>query len=141
MSMRGFTFVEIIIVIGLFTMLAALGLCVSMDTFRGGLHRSEEAMAVSLLQKARSSAMANDDQMPWGVCVQEHNYVLFRGATCAAGGVTDEEIPLQDTSTVTFSAPIIFSQLSATTSGGTITIVQGTHTDTIVVNQEGTILW
>ena len=59
---------EIIIVIAMFGALLALGLFMSMDAYRGFSFRSEEDTVVSLLQKARSRAMNNMNQTPWGVC-------------------------------------------------------------------------
>lgn len=137
----GFTLIEIIVVIAIFGALIALGLFMSMETFRGTLFRSEQDIVVSVLQKARSRAMANMYQTSWGVCYITPDYVIFRGTECTAGLPTNETIPASPASAVTFSAPIIFSQLSATTIGGTITLMQDGRTSTIAVNQEGTIGW
>lgn len=139
--MRGFTLLEIIVVIAIFSVLITLGLFMSMDTFRGTNHRSEESTVVSLLEKARSRALANIYQTPWGVCYIAPEYVIFRGTSCTALLSTNETIPASVANPAIFSAPIVFSQLSATTTGGTVTIVQDERISTITINYEGTIDW
>ena len=55
-TVRGFTLMEIIVVVALFSILTTLGLFMSMETLRGTLSRSEGSVIVSLLQKARVRA-------------------------------------------------------------------------------------
>ncbi len=137
----GFTLVEIIVVIAIFSTLVTLGLFMSMDTLRGTTHRSERDIVVSMLEKARSRALANIYQTPWGVCANASDYIIFRGTSCTAGLSTNEIISASAANPAIFSAPIVFSQLSATTTGGTVTIVQDGHTNTITINHEGAIDW
>lgn len=140
-SSSGFTLIEIIVVIAIFSALVTLGLFMSMDTLRGTLHRSERDIVVSMLEKARSRALANIYQTPWGVCANAPDYIIFRGTSCTTLLSTNETIPASAANPAIFSAPIVFSQLSATTTGGTVTIVQDGRTSTIIVNHEGAIDW
>src|SRR3989344_4568836 len=57
---EGFTILEVSIVIGLFAMLIALGLLLSMDVWRGSSFQSEQDVVTSLLYKARSRAISNE---------------------------------------------------------------------------------
>lgn len=141
MSMRGFTLIEILIVIAIFSVLISLGLFMSMETFRGTLNRSERDIVVNLLQKARSRALANIQQASWGVCYIAPEYIIFRGSECISGLPTNETVPANTANSIVFSSPIVFSQLSATTTGGSITITQNGRTAAIIVNQEGMIDW
>lgn len=137
----GFTLIEILVVIGVTVMLLSLGLFMSMDMFRGYSARSERNVVVSVLQKARSHAMANLNQSPWGVCMIGSEYVIFRGACAVATG--NQSIPASPSASVTgLSSPgIIFTQLSGTTSPATITVSQDIRVATITIHYEGTILW
>lgn len=136
--MRGFTLFEIIVVIAIFSLLLTLGLFMSFETFRGTSARSEEDVIVSLLAKARSRAMSNVDQSPWGVCYRDGSYVLFAGTACASG----EETAASPTATTTgLTSGVVFSQLAGTTTPTTITLMQGDRRATTTINYEGTIIW
>ncbi len=141
MKLRAFTLIEIVVVLAIFSVLILSGLFMSMDTLRGTLHRSERDVVVSLLQKARSRALANMHQSPWGVCYIEPSYIVFRGTLCAPELPTNEPVPASSANPGVFSSPIVFSQLSATTTGGTVTLVQDGRTSVVTVNAEGAIDW
>jgi len=137
-TVRGFTLMEIIVVVALFSILTTLGLFMSMETLRGTLSRSEGSVIVSLLQKARSRAMNNIEQSPWGLCYQNGAYTLFKGLTCAAG----EETPANaNASTTGLITGVVFSQLAGTTTPTTVVLTQNGRTGTTSINYEGTIIW
>lgn len=139
--MRGFTFIEIIVVVAIISLLATFSLFMSMETFRGTLRRSEGQMVTTLLQKARSRALSNLSQSSWGVCYIAPNYVLFRGTACTAGHAENETVPANPVTPATFLSPVVFSALSATSTGGIITVVEGTRVSTTTVNAAGRIDW
>jgi|GEM_PF-1017554 len=58
-SNRGFTMLEVIIVMGLLVIVGSLGLFMSMETFRGNSFRNDRDATVSGLQRARSLAVSN----------------------------------------------------------------------------------
>ncbi len=132
-----FTLIEILIVVSIFSALAGMGLVMSMQTFRSGIHRSEVETVVSLLQKARSRALAHSEQSSWGVCYVAPNYLLFKGSVCT--GI--ETTPANTSFPASFSASVIFSALSATTTGAVITVTEKGQVRTITVNGEGMIVW
>ena len=143
--MRGFTLIEIIIAISIFSVLIALGLLMSMETFRGTIYRSETATIISLFEKARSRAMNNINQSPWGVCYLAPNYVIFKGTSCISSAVTDSieanaGVALASNFSSTFPT-VAFTQLSGTTTGGAFTVQQDARTSPITINYEGTIIW
>lgn len=141
MHARGFSLIEIIVVTGLFVVLVGLGIAMGMETFQGTLFRSEREMVVSLLQKARSRALANTYQSAWGMCMIDDAYIIFRGTACVEGTATNERIPKGSRSAVTFSAPIVFAPVTGTTAGGTVTVTEDARTTTLDINHEGTINW
>ena len=67
-SDKGFTFIEILVVIAILGTLFAIGLLMSMEAYRGYSRRSDRDILVSALERARSSALANTNQQEWGVC-------------------------------------------------------------------------
>lgn len=146
---EGFTLIEVIVAFAILALVLALGLYVSLDVYRGYTYRSERATVVALLTRARSHAMANIDQSPWGLCEDAGwaTYILFRGAGYSASALVDESVPVAPAgqvtglSTCTPGAGIVFSQLTGTTSAATITVQQSTGPATITINDEGTISW
>ncbi len=126
---RGFTLVEILVVVAIFTGLAGLGLFMAFNSYGSAASRSERDTVVSLLAKARGRAMNNYYGAAWGVCYLGPNYVIFRDAPpCVAGSPT-----------------VIFEQLTGKLvpqTPVTITITQPNHPDSIIfINNEGTINW
>ena len=149
----GFSLIEMVIAVAIVTGVLGLGLLMSMDVYRGYRYRSERDIIVSLLQKARSRAMANIDETTWGVCSLPPHYVVFRGIY-SASAAEHEMVPANSTVTLTgfplcgSGSEIIFDQLtgdllpqlSPMTSEKVITVTQINST-TIAINNEGRINW
>ena len=140
----GFTIIEIVIVIAILGVIMALGLFMSMDSYRGTLSRSEVTTIVSMLEKARSRSMANIDQNTWGFCYTNNTYIVFEGSACTQGLTSNEEIAASGGAVISgLSAanPVVFAQLSGTTTPVTFTVAQNGRTSTLQLNNEGTIIW
>lgn len=151
-SAQGFTLIEVIITITLFSMLLSLGVILSMDVYRGTLYRSTRQVLISSLTTARGRALSNMYQSPHGVCYLAPNFIIFRGTTYSASSAFNETVPGNPAVTLTATGNfftcgsgtgIVFSQLSATTSNnGTITVAESGHaSETVSVNSLGTIIW
>jgi prepilin-type N-terminal cleavage/methylation domain-containing protein len=146
---EGFTLIEIIVAVAILLCVLALGLLISLDVYRGYAYRSERATVVALLTRARSHAMANVNQAPWGVCEDAGGgvYKLFRGAGYSASAYVDESVPVAPAGQVTglpactSGAGIVFSQLSGTTTAATITVQETAGPQTVTINSEGAIIW
>src|SRR3989338_22512 len=143
---KGFTLIEIIVTTAIFSVIIGLGLFMSMETFRGVTFRSERDTMVGVLQKARSRAMANIKQSPWGVHYAgspDYTYTIFRGSDYAHA--TEKEV-VEGGRTASISpsplSDVVFTQLSGTTTGTfSATLQEGGRTSNIQVNYEGTIIW
>ena len=92
---RGFSMLEMLVVVGMFFLLAGFGLVVNMDAYRSTDFRSERDLFVALLQRARSQSMSNmcagsvcEDGLPHGVHIEADRYVAFQGGVYNAA---DEE--------------------------------------------------
>lgn len=169
-SQPGFSLMEIVVVMGMLAMIAAMTAVVNIDTYRGYLFRSERNLTVTVLYKARSQSVSNlcmgifcTDGRAHGVHFKldaDNNllgYVIFQ---CPAGPTpciyisrdaydiaVDESV--QTSGNVQFSGPeeIIFGQLSgqavsnpAETWGITLSNATG-HYGAISVNSEGQVDW
>lgn len=142
----GFTLIELITVLAITTTILSIGLFISLDAYRQYVFQAERTTLVSVLQKARSRALANMYQSPHGVCYREPNYIMFRGTNCVLGIAGNEEIPsntsLAQSSIFLNSFPtIIFAQLSATTTPATVLLTDGVRQAVIHINYEGAISW
>lgn len=127
---KGFTLIEILVSLGIFTFLASLGLFISMDFYRSYSFRSQSSSLVSTLERARSQAMANINAAPHEVKIATSSYMLDSQAF-SLDGITPSG--LND---------IVFTQLSGeSNASGSIRLTDGVHTATISLNYEGRISW
>ncbi len=149
-SEKGFTLVETIIVLAVIGAIVSFGSIVDLNTFKRDALRSEEATILSALEKARSRSMSNIMNTYHGVCYEGSNYIIFRGRTsCLPASLTDETIPANINIAVTFPTVVVFEQLSGKltpelvppVSEIDISITDGIRSDTIKINNEGTINW
>lgn len=136
--------IEILVVVGIFILLAGLGLFATLDSYRGYSFRSERDIVVNLLEKARNQSMSNVDQSPHGFCVEGSNYVVFEGSDCTTG-TKKETTPTGSGVTLTPALPaagVSFTQLSGDSSWvGSLTLSQNSKSAVISVNSEGMIDW
>lgn len=143
--------IEILVAIGILALIFALGLIMSMDMYRGYSRRSERDTLVSILERARSRAMANAYQSQWGVCYDGANYYLFSGPHYM-GAITKDAIQgnpgvsIVDTSAIKKlscdpDGGIVFMQLTGNASNTSMTLTQGAVTSHISINTEGLITW
>lgn len=134
----GFTLLELLIVIGLISFLAVMGLLLSMDSYRSYSFNYEERLLISILQRARSQAMANLDQDQHCAWVQGSNYVISKGSACTGGDVFQRAAAID----VNWTAPLVFNQLDGSvTVPMTITLTGQGKTANITINNEGQIDW
>jgi len=142
----GFSLIELLVVIGIFAILASLALFFSIDFFRTYATNSEETTLVTALSKARSQSLANVNGVPHGVNVTAGSYTIFEGSSFAARVPSlDQVIEANSAVHPTSSVEIVFEQLSgnvaACTTPCSITMAGTNPTKTITINGEGAILW
>jgi Tfp pilus assembly protein PilE len=105
--------VEILVVMGIFIVLMGIGGVIGFNAYKGYLFRSERSTAVSVLERARSRAMANYYESKHGVCYNQttHSYELFKGSTCVFGSSDNEIIPGNPNASTTLGV-MVFDQLT-----------------------------
>lgn len=155
-SKSGFTLIEILIVIGIMTLLGGIALIVSMDNYHAYAFRAERDTLVSLLQKARSQSMTNvclgvsgscTNGRPHGVNVSTGQYTVFQGQTYAArDAAVDEIYQVRGVDVKTKSgslSEVVFAQLSGDVlNPGYITLLNSDgHVSTTTITREGEITW
>ena len=145
---RGFTMVEILVVLTLFSVLAASALFVSMETYRGTSFRSDRDLLIAVFQRARAESMNNIcrgvgcmDGTPHGVKVlTDGTVVLFQGAQYVGDPNTDAVFHLF-AATTSDVAEVVFAPLSGTTTPATIVLSGYDHSSTIIISPNGRISW
>lgn len=150
----GFTLLEVLVVIGIMTMLGGFALIVSMDVYRGFAFRTERDMLVSVLYKARNQSMSNVclgagciDGSPHGVYVSTGQYVIFQGTSYATRDTAVDEVIVASNAAASIAphslSEVVFTQLSGIASPvGTIGLIDTAgHVSTTTINSEGQISW
>jgi prepilin-type N-terminal cleavage/methylation domain-containing protein len=138
---KGFTLIEIIIVIAVLATILSFGMTINLNAFTGDIFLAEQSKIVGILERARSHAMANMFESFYGVCYNSPNYIIFRNRTaCLPVSSTDEIIPADTNIKITFPT-IVFNQLTGNTTGASVNITNEIKSADIVINNEGAINW
>jgi len=159
---KGFTLIEMMLVVALITILGGLGLYFGLDSLRGYSFRSDRDVLASVLQHARAEAVSNvcrgggcQDGKPHGVAIKPSDYpdsyVIFQGSSYDSRTAEDKNYD------AIFDAPratkhggsvneieeIVFDRLSGNVNTpGEMTLIDATgRTSVISINSEGQILW
>lgn len=142
-TLSGFTLIEVMVVLGLLALMAALGMFVSFDYYRSYQYRAELNTLGSMLQKARAQAQSNVNESPHGVEILANAYVIFQGPFYAAREVSlDESFTANGLVSHSGMSEVVFAQLTGEASASsTITLTDGTRTSLISINNEGRIDW
>jgi prepilin-type N-terminal cleavage/methylation domain-containing protein len=149
-STHGFTLTEILIVIGLISVVASMTVIVSMDSWRGSSFSNERNAIVSALQRARGRAMSNMCLGPsctagkmHGVHISSGSYTVFQGNIYTVSDPINEVGNIGPTIAVTGNTDIVFSQLSGDASPtGTITVKDNAGRSSIItIGARGQISW
>lgn len=142
----GFTLLELLIVLGISTVIFSLGTAVSVGAYTAYFASAEKQTLVSVLHKARTRALLNVHSTAHGVCYRAPDYILFEGTTCAASASTSEKVRaskfVADSSDLQSTFPaVVFTQTTATTTPVDIYMRDGTTVQHIFINEEGAIFW
>ena len=147
---RGFTLIEMLIVIGLVGVIATMSLFIDINSFRGDAFRSEVNNLGIALQTARADALNNIDEKSHGVAINPSGYsgyVIFEGNDYSTRDVSKDE-NMESSYKVTFGltspTEVVFEQLSGDANyDGDITIIDPNRNmqALISINHEGKISW
>ena len=140
-SSRGFTLVELLVVMALVATMAGLGLFLSADMYRDISFRSDINSIIASAQKARSQSINNIDEKPHGIRLDTSDYTIFEGSSYATRDTSkDQTLPANPSFTFSGPTEIVFTQLSGESNAtGNLVIYNGFKTATISLNYEGQI--
>lgn len=109
---RAFTLIELVVVMGLITMISLLVLPYTINDLKNNSLRSTSIDLVSQIYNYQSNASTGRDNSSYGIRLNSNSYTLFTGDSFATGNNFEE---------VFLPAGIIFSNINLT--GGAVDIV------------------
>ncbi len=144
MNVRGFTLVEVMVVVAIVAVLAFLAAALSASSYTKTQLSVETDDLILVLRRAQSRTVAGYQDGTWGIHLTGTGYTLFKGTTYAGRDTAyDEAHTYPPTITGTGLTDVIFDFRTGKTSNtGTITLtlsVDGT-TGTVSVNSNGRII-
>jgi prepilin-type N-terminal cleavage/methylation domain-containing protein len=138
----GFTLIEVLVVLGIFSVLASFGCLATMDFYKSYAFDAERSSVIAILQKARSQSLANINNTAYGVHFGSGQYVIFQGSVYNSGSSLNQNIPAGAGTNVSGLIDVTFAQLSGDAgSGGNLTLSDGKRLTEISINSEGGINW
>jgi len=140
---KGFSLIEIIIVLAIFVLISSVGLFFSFDHLRSQNFVSETRLLVRLLENVRQKSLMNENQNPHGLFLWENSFVLFEGKKFNLDSETnlffDRNLAI-DIETNFSESQIIFKNISGgLDTSGNFLLSDGVRNREISVNQEGSI--
>lgn len=131
--------------VGIIGFIGVLGVIVGADSYQRYLFRSDLDTAVSMVAKARSSAVHSIGETSHGVYFGDpDHFILFRGASYGDDPSFDLLVEKSKVTTVSFVSgadEIVFNPPSGESTGESIEISNGIQTFNITINEEGGIDW
>lgn len=142
MSQKGFTILELMLVVGMLIVIFSLGFPIAFDFYKNYQLRAEGDKFISLLETTRNSSMINLNQLPHGIYRDNDNFIIFEGNSFAARNQSqDQNFPRAKTISVAGPNEIIFNSLSGQADSSAFVFNNGIKSFNIYVNQEGQINW
>ena len=138
---KGFTLVELMIVIGILILLIAGSSSLAINFYRDRQIDVHENGIVQVLRRAQLKAMSIETDSSFGIYIAPNQYVLFKGNSYTTRDPTyDEVFNLPKNLSITGISEIVFSKLRGTPSGtGNITLIINDKSETININEVGRI--
>lgn len=142
MPKKGFTILEIMLIIGILVIIFSLGLPITFDFYKNYQLQAEGDKFISLLEMTRNSSMVNLNQFPHGIYWDNDNFIIFEGSSFATRNQSqDQNFPRAKTISISGPNEIIFNSLSGQITSSTFVFNNGDKSFNIYVNQEGQINW
>lgn len=137
----GVTLLELLIVIGILSLLLVVIIPSFLNFRRSSILNTETQEVLTLVNKARLSAMSSKEDMQYGVHFETGKTVLFKGTTYTAGNSSNEEHIFNPALTLSSIAVngggsnVVFQKITGATSQNATTtlLVTGTTASTTVI--------
>lgn len=110
--MRGFTLVEILLVIGIFAILVSLITPLGLDFYRSQQLETDSQGIIQFLRRAQLKALFQENDSQYGLFLTSSNYILFKGNSYLARDPQyDEVFNLSNVIGVSGINEVVFSKL------------------------------
>jgi len=139
--MKGFTLLEIIIVLGIVTILAVVTLPLGVNFLKQQNLSSTTSTVIATLRQAHTQAMFQKNDSSFGVKFLPSSYILFQGTTYNTREA-EEDILTSIPSGISVSGieEIVFDKRTGEpNTTGTILIMNNTDNHSVFINEEGII--
>ena len=144
---RGYSYVQMLMVIALLAILAAVSSPYYLSWQQRQQVRSTSSMLLADLRYAQSRAMQREQDATWGMIVEDSSkqYVLFRGSTYAPTDSYNQTISYPDSIVVSASpsSQVVFAGLTGVPDNATTLTITSTSlpsaSNTITINAEGVV--
>jgi prepilin-type N-terminal cleavage/methylation domain-containing protein len=110
--MRGFTLIEILLVLGIVSIVTVAGTITGIRDFTRGICVAEARKAVSLLTHARSRALSGYRGTSHGLHFGEEQYFLFSGESFENGNPMNEATPRESSLPIVSPGDVVFRTLT-----------------------------
>ncbi len=139
--MKGFTIIELLLVMGLITIVAAITAPVGISFYKAQLISDVSENVTDSLRRAQAYATGSRNDSSYGVQILPNEYVLFEGSSYASRVVSEDEIfYYPETVIITGFDEIIFSKVSGEPSEvGTLTFTLGNRIKYVELTPAGNI--
>ena len=140
---RGFTLVELIVVISIFAIFFAISESVYVNFKSSGNLKIGTSSVVQALRYAEGNSISIKDDSKWGIYVSSGKLLIFKGDSFASRDVSaDQTVDLPSGVTSTGLSEIVFDTMTGfTTNTGTIIISNSYGTNNISINEKGTLTY
>jgi prepilin-type N-terminal cleavage/methylation domain-containing protein len=148
--MRGFSIIEIVVVISILTIIVGLMITSSTGEYRSVILRSDRETLVVLLQHARALSMQGAcsgtcySSPGHGVAIIQNEIILFQGNSFSESDVSySTSFQTDEHTTYAGLSEVVFAALSGkvSTSGDMVLVDSLGKTATITVSHTGRIVW
>lgn len=141
---KGFTILEILLVISVFGILTAISIPGLSSLFIRNNLDIAHTTVVNTIHRAQALSQAVDGDSGWGVKIQTTDITLYKGSSYAARDIDfDEKFPLDSTLSVSGLTEINFNKFIGDTANvGVATLTSSTgETRTVTINSKGGVDW
>ncbi|MBY0539273.1 type II secretion system GspH family protein [Patescibacteria group bacterium] len=139
-TVRAFSMIEVIVVIGILSVILGTGAVFMTDAIGRSVALNEQNLIATLLMGQRTKALSNINQTSHGLKVEAAQYTLFEGVSFVAG-TNKRSIAKGAGVTTGGDTEFVFGQLSGTSTAAAMAVTDGAKTATISVNTEGRVEW